>query len=37
MEEIGDGTGWVQGHGHKQRLQNERWGDVHIGAVQAWP
>ena len=36
MEEIRDGTGWVQGHGHKQRLQDERRGDVHVRAVQAW-
>ena len=37
MEEIRDGSGWVQGHGQKQRLQNERRGDVHVRAVQDWP
>ena len=37
MEEIRDGLGGVQGHGQKQRLQDEGRGDVHIRAVQAWP
>ena len=35
MEEIRDGLGGVQGHGHKQRLQNERRGNVHVRAAQA--
>ena len=37
MEEIRDGFEWVQGHGHKQRVQDERRGDVHVRAAQAWP
>ena len=36
MAKIREGLGGVQGHGHKQRLQNERRGDVHIRAAQAW-
>ena len=36
MEEIQDGSGWVQGPGHKQRLQDERRSNVQVRAVQAW-
>ena len=37
MEQKRDGSGWVQGHGHKQRVQDERRGDVHVREVQVWP
>ena len=36
MAKIREGSGGVQGHGHKQRLQDEGRGDVHIRAAQAW-
>ena len=35
MAKIRAGSGWFQGHGHKQRLQDEGRGDVHIRAAQA--
>ena len=37
LEKVRYGSGWLQGHGHKQRLQDEGRGDVHIRATQAWP
>ena len=36
MAKIRDGFGGVQGHDHKQRLQDARRGDVHVRAAQAW-
>ena len=32
LEKVRYGSGWLQGHGHKQRLQDEGRGDVHIRA-----
>ena len=37
MEKIRDGPGWLQGHGHKQRVQDERRSNVHVRSAQAWP
>ena len=36
MAKVRESLGGVQGHGHKQRLQDERRGDVRIRAAQAW-
>ena len=33
---IREGSGWLQGHGHKQRLQDERRGNVHLRTAQAF-
>ena len=36
MAKIREGPGRVQEHGHKQKLEDERRGDVHVRAAQAW-
>ena len=35
MAKVREGPGWLQGHGRKQRLQDEGRGYVHIRAAQA--
>ena len=36
MAKVREGLGGPQGHGHKQGLQDEERGYVHIRATQAW-